>query len=400
MVKKLWMVCMVALVCLSTLPFAWGERGVTDTEIRIGQWGPQTGPAALWGAVARGTGCYFDMINAEGGIAGRKITYFLRDDGYMPAKTKAIAKELLEDKQVFAFASGVGTAPGMAVKEYLNENKVPWVGPATGSTRWAYPPTKYLFADYPLYCDEAAILVDYAVKKLGKKKIAVFYQNDDFGKEGLYAAEMTLQKNNLTLATSVSVEPMDTDLSSHCMKLKSAEPDCVLMWVLPKHGAIILGTAAKMGFKPQWMTSSVLSDGPIMFDITKGLYKDTIIASFGEVPDSQSKLMKAYKAAQEKYAPQDRWGTFFYAGILFVEPMVEALKRCGKDLTADRFVAAMESLKDFQGIGPKITFGPNQRQGARSVFLVKCEEAGKLTPLTDWVTSAIDVPKVIEKLAK
>jgi len=85
------------LVLLVFIPFSWAERGVTDTEIRIGQWGPQTGPASLWGAVARGTGCYFDMINAEGGIHGRKIKYFLRDDGYMPARTKAIAKELVEE---------------------------------------------------------------------------------------------------------------------------------------------------------------------------------------------------------------------------------------------------------------------------------------------------------------
>ena len=139
------------LMSLAMTSFVWAERGVTDTEIRIGQWGPQTGPAALWGAVARGTGCYFDMINAEGGIHGRKIKYFLRDDGYMPPRTKAIAKELLEDKKVFAFAGGVGTSTGMAVKKYLNKKKVPWVGPATGSTHWAYPPTKYLFAVYPLY---------------------------------------------------------------------------------------------------------------------------------------------------------------------------------------------------------------------------------------------------------
>ena len=136
----------VLLLSIGIVPSSWAERGVTDTEIRIGQYGPQTGPAALWGAVARGTGCYFDMLNEEGGIHGRKITYFLRDDGYMPPRTKAICKELVEDKQVFAMASGVGTATGMAVKKYLHNKKVPWIGPATGSSHWAYPPTKYLFS--------------------------------------------------------------------------------------------------------------------------------------------------------------------------------------------------------------------------------------------------------------
>ena len=389
-------ICTFSLI-LSFHSSAWAVRGVTDTEIRIGQWGPQTGPAALWGAVARGTGCYFDMINAEGGIQGRKINYFLRDDGYMPPRTKAIAKELVEDKEVFGFASGVGSATGMAVKKYLDAKKVPWVGPAAGSTHWAYPPTRYLFGVYPLYIDEAAILVDYAVTTLKKKRIAFFYQNDDYGKEGLYGARAALESFGMELVAEVPVEPLDTDLSSHCVKLKEANPDCVLIWVLPKHGAIILGTAAKMGLRPQWMTTSTLSDTPIMYNISKGLFKDVIFTSFGELPDSENPLMKKYKEAQEKYAPKDRWGVFFSAGFLFVEPMVEAFKRCGRDLTVENFVKAMESLKDFQGIGPKITFGPDIRQGARSVFLGKCVEGGNAVRISDWMTSGIDIQKVIRE---
>jgi len=388
------------LLFITIIPGAHAERGVTDTEIRIGQWGPQTGPAALWGAVARGTGCYFDMINAEGGIHGRKITYFLRDDAYQPPKTKAIAKELVEDKKVFAFASGVGTATGMAVKKYLHHKRVPWVGPAAGSTYWAYPPTKYLFSDYPLYCDEAAILINYAVKKMGKRRVAFFYQNDDYGKLGLYGAEVALEKHGLKLVATVSAEPLDTDLSSHCMKLKAANPDCVLMWVLPKHGAIMLGTAAKIGFKPQWMTTSTLSDTLIMYKISKGLFKNVIFVTFAEGPDSQHPLMKKYKKAQEKFAPRDRWGIFFYAGFGFVEPMVEGLKRCGRDLTVENFVKAMESIKNLQGIGPKISFGPNKRQGTRSSFLGRCAEGGKSVRLSDWMSSDIDIQKVITMLGK
>src|SRR5512139_1958376 len=105
-------------------------RGVTDTVIHIGQWGPQTGPAAPWGAVARGTGILFKMINEEGGINGRKIDYHMFDDAYNPAKTKAGVKELQEGVGVFGWASGVGTACGLAVKDYLMEKKIPWVGPA------------------------------------------------------------------------------------------------------------------------------------------------------------------------------------------------------------------------------------------------------------------------------
>jgi ABC-type branched-subunit amino acid transport system substrate-binding protein len=340
------------------------------------------------------------MINAEGGIHGRKITYFLRDDGYMAPRTKAIAKELVDDKQIFAFACGVGTANGMAVKKYLNNKRVPWVGPATGSTHFAFPPTKYLFALYPLYIDEASILINYAVKVMGKKRIAFFYQNDDFGKEGLVGAEYALEKLGMKLVASVSVEVLDSDLSSHAMKLKKANPDCVIMWVLPKHGAIILGTAAKMGLKTQWMSSSTLSDTPIMYKISKGLFKDVILTTFGELPDSPSALMGKYKVAHDKFAPKDRWGIFFYAGFVFAEPMVEALKRAGRNLTADTFVTGMESLKDFQGIGPKISFAPNQRQGVRSMYIAKCAEGGNLVQLSDWMTSDVDIQVLLKRLGR
>ena len=392
------MVALAALFSLTFIPAAGAVRGVTDTEIRIGQWGPQTGPAALWGAVARGSGLYFKMINEEGGIHGRKITYFLRDDAYMPAKTVAIAKELVEEKEVFAFPGGVGTATGMALKKYLAHHEVPWVGPVAGSPYWAYPPSKYLFGVYPLYCDEAAILVDYAVKKLGKKRIAVFYQNDDYGKVGLVGSQIALEKLGMELVEAVSHEVLDTDLSSHCLKLKAAKPDCVLMWPGPKHGAIIIMQGAKMGFRPQWMVTSTLSDTPIMYKLTKGLFEDVIFVSFGELPDSMSPLMVKYQEAHKRLNPKERWGIFYYAGILFAEPMVEAFRRCGRDLTAEKFVKAMESLKDFQGIGPKLTFGPDQRQGARDSFVGKCGEGGKAIRLSDWIKSGIDVQEVLRRV--
>jgi ABC-type branched-subunit amino acid transport system substrate-binding protein len=283
---------------------------------------------------------------------------------------------------------------------YLHKNRVPWVGPASGSSHWAYPPTNYLFADYPLYLDEASVLINYAVKKMGKKRIAFFYQNDDYGKEGLIGAELALEKFGMKLVAAVPAEPLDTDLSSHAMKLKKSNADCVLMWVLPKHGAIILGTAAKMGFKPQWMTTSTLSDIPIMYKISKGLFNGVIFDTFGELPDSPHPLMKKYKEAHNKFAPKDRWGIFFYAGIIFVEPMVEAFKRAGRDLTVDSFVKAMESIKDFQGIGPKISFGSNMRQGTRSVFLAKCLEGGKIERISDWVTSDVDLQKALKRLGR
>ena len=398
--KSISVLIFAVFMVMAFVPVVWAERGVTDTEIRIGQWGPQTGPAALWGNVARGTGCYFQMINAEGGIHGRRITYFLRDDGYMPPKTKAVVKELVENKKVFGIACGLGTATGMAVKKYLHTKKVPWVGPAAGSTHWAYPPTRYLFGVYPLYCDEAAILVNYAVKTLGKRRIGFFYQNDDYGKAGLYGAEVALEKLGLEIVTRVPVETMDTDLSSHCIKLKAAKCDCVIFWVSPKHSAIMLMTGAKMDFKPQWMASSSLSDTPAMYKVSKGLYQGVIHAAIAELPDSQYPLLEKYKRSQERFAPKERFSPFFYAGFGFVEPMVEGLRRCGRDLTVENFVRAMETIRDFKGIGPKISYGPNERQGSRSSFLAKCVEGGRAVRISDWMTSDIDVYEVIKRIGR
>jgi branched-chain amino acid transport system substrate-binding protein len=402
MKKKNFLILLACIVLLlmATIPVARAERGVTDTEIRIGQWGAQTGPAAHYGAATRGAGCYFQMLNADGGIHGRKIIYFNRDDGYMPPRTKSIVKELLDDKQVFGFVGGVGTAPGMAVKKFLDKKKVPWVSPVSGSSQWAYPPTRYLFAGFPLYCDEGAILTNYAVKELGKKRIAFIYQNDDFGRGELFGAEYALKKLNMEKVEAVPLEIMDTDLSSHCVKLMEANPDCVIMFLIPKHGAIMLLTAAKMGFKPQWMSSYVLGDAEIMYEISKGLFKDVVFTFPAELPASQTPIMIKYNEARLKYAPNERFGPYYLAGFYIGELMAEGLKRCGRDLTVENFVDAMETIKDFKGVGPKVTFGPNQRQGTRASFLAKCGEGGKSIRISDWLTSDIDVWKVIEKLRR
>jgi ABC-type branched-subunit amino acid transport system substrate-binding protein len=388
------------LVCLAAVTFGFAftaaaEEGVTDTEIHIGQWGPQTGPVAAWGSVARGTDAYFKMINAEGGIHGRKLVHHMFDDQYNPAKTKAGVKELQEGKGMFAWVSGVGTAPGLAVRDYLMEKKVPWVGPSAGSDNWLEPANKYLFPVYPLYYTEAKALVRYAVANLGLKKIAMAYQNDDYGKNGLEGAQKELAAFGLKLVAEVPVEVKDTDMGPHVMKLRQAEPDAVLLWVGPVHAIKIVGTSQAMKLTPKWLSTSTCSDFPLMMHLGKGLWKGVIAATFGELPNSTSPLLQKYKnEAHGKFAAKDeRWGLFYYAGILFAEPLVEAIKRSGRDLTRERVVKELEGLKDFKGIGGKISYGPfnaakayDTRQGMKEVFLIECLENGDAKMLTDWFT--------------
>src|SRR3989304_8196429 len=197
-------ILILTVLSISTPSLAQKVRGVTDTEVLIGQWGPQTGPAAPWGAVARGTDLLVKIINEEGGIHGRKFKYFLRDDSYQPAKTKAIAKELVEQIGVFAVVGGVGVATGMTARDYLMENKVPWSAPVTGVYEWIYPIQKYLFALYPLYDDEEFNLTGYLYEKLGYKKIAMFYQNDDYGKQGVQGVERYLLRKKISLVAKIS----------------------------------------------------------------------------------------------------------------------------------------------------------------------------------------------------
>lgn len=366
------------------------KTGVTDEFILIGQWGPQTGPAALWGAVARGTQAYFEMINAQGGIHGRKLKLLIRDDAYQPPRTKAAVMELVEKKGVFAFVGGVGTGPGMAVKDYLAEKKIPWIGPASGSSNWAKKPGRYLFSLYPTYEIEATILTRHLLDQAGVERIAFLYQNDDYGKEGLFAARAELEKRGLSLVSEISIEVSDQDLNSHVLKLKTAKPDAVIMWVLPKHGAITLTAAAKLNFHPLWASTSALADAPLMHRISKGLWEGVIFNSFGELPDSDHPLMLKYRHAYETYGlknnPSEEWGTFFLGGILFAEPLVEAIKRAGPDLDREKLVDALETLDHWNGgTGHDITFGPGQRQGQRSIFICRCVD-GKAVRITDWIT--------------
>jgi branched-chain amino acid transport system substrate-binding protein len=374
-----------AVLCIPNLGGAQAVRGVTDTEILVGQTGPQTGPAAAWGSVARGSGLFFKGINDEGGIHGRKIKYFLRDDSYQPAKTKAIGKEFVEQIGIFAVVGCVGVGPGMSVRDYYTENKVIMASfGCTGTTNWIKPFNRYIFPMFPLYVDEGFVLTRYFHETMKLTKIAMFYQNDDYGKEGLEGVEHYVKAKGLQLVAKVSAEVTDRDLSSHALKLKSSGAEAVVMWAMPAHGAMLLAECAKIGYKPQFGTSSTLSDAPLMMNITKGLWEGMIHSNFNELPDSNHPIVVKYRGWHKKYEPQERWGTFYMAGMLFAEPFAEGLRRAGRNFTPETFIKAMETLKDWQGAGPPITFTPTDHQGAKHIFLGQVQKDGGIKKLTDW----------------
>lgn len=390
---KLLFIVSLTVFCFSMPLLA--EEGVTDTEIHIGQWGPQTGPAAPWGAVARGADAYFKMINAEGGIHGRKIIHHYFDDAYNPAKTKAGVKKLQEsDHSIFAWVGGVGTATGMAVKQYLVDRKIPWISPSTGSKAWIVPPSRYIFGLYPQYDVEAAALTKFAIEDLKTKRIAMIYQNDEYGENALEGFQRQLKEAGMEPAVVVPWNLGDNDLKPHINRLKKSGADTVLIWVTPGTVVRILFTAKTMQFNPQWMSTSTVSDYPFMYKISRGLYEGVITATFGLTIDSDNPLMKKYKReAFDKFAAKDeRWGVFYTAGMGYAEPLVEALRRVGRDLTRERLIEEMENLRGFKGILAEVNYAPfdpndpGTRQGLTSIKVIQCLKDAKTKELTGWIT--------------
>ena len=376
----------LSVLMISSSLFA-GAPGFDDKEIRTAAWGPQTGPAAAWGVVARAPAVLASLINDEGGIHGRKLKHFFRDDMYNPAQTKVVVKELVERNGIFAFVCGTGAPGGLAVKDYLAENKVIWVGPATSVKEFINPVQPYLFSSYPLYEDEASILTKYIVENLKIKEVGVLYQNDTYGKNGLDGVRQRLNHLKMKPVVEIPVEASDKDLSSQILKFKNAGAKAVVMWVNPSTGVNVVKTAATVGYKPQWVSSNTLSDYALMHKISGGLWEGVITGAFMVPPDSNHPLMVKYRNAAKKYAPEERAGVFFYAGIMFAEPLVDALKRAGKNLSTDAALKALNSTKNFQGIGPKITWTADQHQGTDSIQIWKCGPGGSTITVHDWMVN-------------
>ncbi|OPY06581.1 MAG: hypothetical protein A4E68_02360 [Syntrophaceae bacterium PtaB.Bin095] len=385
--KGLFFVLIVMLSLVALPPAGAAAPGFDDKEIRVAQWGPQTGPAAPWGSVARGSSILFNLVNEEGGIHGRKIKYFIRDDQYNPSQTKAAVKELVEKHGIFAFVGGVSAAGGLAVKDYLAQNKVIWVGPATSVKEYVFPVNPYLFGVYPLYEDEASLLTKYIVEKLKIKKIGFFYQNDSYGKNGLDGFRQRMSHYKLKPVAEIPVEPTEKDLASQMLKFKNAGAESVILWVNPTTAVIALKTCATIGYKPQWVSSNTLSDYALMHKISGGLWEGVITGAFAEPPDSNLPLMAKYREAAKRMAPDERWGLFYMAGILFAEPFVDALKRVGPKLSTEACLKALNETKDFKGVGPKINWSRTQHQGSDSVMIQKSGPNGTHIMLQTWTAN-------------
>ncbi len=362
------------------------KTGVTDTEILIGSWGPQSGTAAGYGVVDRTWDAYFKKINEEGGINGRKIKFIYEDDSYQAAKTQSIAKKLVEQDKVFCVVGGIGTANNLAVKDYLVENGIPNVAFATGSGALVNPPVKNWFGLLTNYTFEGTVFAQFSADTLGSKKVAVLYQNDGFGKEGQQAFVKAAKDKKLEVVAEVSYETGAADLSSQALKLQQSGADTVFFAAVPGPGAAATKEMDKLGYKPKQLLTFVLND-PSYFTAAGKAAEGVYTSSFTPLPDSDDPKVAEYRDFMKKYLPNEQIGSFSMWGYTGGQVFIEGLKRAGKDLSRETLVAGLESIVDWKGsIAANISYGPNNRAPQNSLYIIQFSN-GKFNKLTDLLTA-------------
>lgn len=358
--------------------------GVSKTQILIGTSLPQSGIAASYSVIAGGEQAYFDYVNAHGGVNGRKLTLIALDDVYDPAHTLANVRTLVQSRKVFALMGVLGTANNQAIQSFVTQQKVPLVMPLTGSTQVIKPLRKYVFTYEPSYTVEAKALVDYAVKTLHASKIGVFYQDDDFGQEGLKAVQSEVVKQGATIAGSAQYSLTDLDMSAQAQQLQAASPDAVIMFAVPPSAALFLAAAAKAGLQTKFLSTSVGGDPAILQAlgaVGNGIYFTDWLPDWAQAKETATYRSILAKYSDAKTAPV---GPNTEAGMVAAQILVEGLKRAGKNPTRDGLVKALESLHKWNGgIAPNVNYSSSRHDGPEGVYIAQANSA-VLTPLTGY----------------
>jgi len=378
------------LVCLLFSGVAWAQTrtpGVTDTEVVIGLTTPLSGPAAAWGNTAVAMEAWARYVNDQGGVHGRKIKTVLKDDGYVPGRAVANLTEMKDS--VFAVVGLLGSAILNASKDLVAEAKIPIIWPYGNPQIWErQPPDKrrYVFVVYPDYNDEGEFLVTHAVTKLGTKKVAVFFQNDEYGKGGLEGVRKGVRGlgGKGSIVAEVSYELADREMGTHALKVKDSGADTVIFYSTITHGANLIKEMAKVGYRPKLVSSFPMGDHHIMFrllgDLWEGAHVTSINAGVVVGEPEADKIVDILLKYEPKLKGKESTALAGAAPMILA---VEGLKRAGRNLTRETFVEAMETIKDYvpEKLNAAITFGPNRRHGLNAVILRKAEK-GSLPKVT------------------
>jgi branched-chain amino acid transport system substrate-binding protein len=331
------------------------DTGASDTEIKIGNIMPYSGPASAYGVIGKTEEAYFRKINAEGGINGRKINFVSYDDGYSPPKTVEQARKLVESDEVLFIFNSLGTPPNSAIQKYMNSKKVPQLFVATGATKWNDPKDfPWTMGWQPNYQSETQIYAKYILKNYPNAKIGVLYQNDDYGKDYLKGLKDGLGSKTSMIVLEESYEVSEPTIDSHIVKLKAAGADVFVNITTPKFAAQAIKKNAEIGWKPVHFLNNVsASVGSVMKPAGFENGQDIISSNYLKDPtDAQWKDdagMKAWNEFLDKYYPEaNRADASVMYGYTVAQGLVQVLKQSGDNLTRENVMKQAASIKDLQ----------------------------------------------------
>jgi branched-chain amino acid transport system substrate-binding protein len=332
------------------------DTGATDTEIKIGNIMPYSGPASAYGVIAKTEEAYFKKINAEGGINGRKINFISYDDAYSPPKTVEQARKLVESDEVLVVFNPLGTPPNSAIQKYLNSKKVPQLFVATGATKWNDPKNfPWTMGWQPNYQSETQIYAKYILKERANAKIGILYQNDDYGKDYLKGFKDGLgAKAASMIVLEESYEVSEPTIDSHIVKLKASGADVFINITTPKFAAQAIKKSAEIGWKPLHFLNSVSSSiGSVMkpagFENSQDIISSNYLKDTSDPEWKNDPGMKAFDEFLVKYYPEaNRIDSFVMYGYTVAQGLVHVLKACGDNLTRENVMKQAASIKNLE----------------------------------------------------
>jgi branched-chain amino acid transport system substrate-binding protein len=330
--------------------------GVTDTEIKIGSTNPYSGPASSYGTIGRAETAYFKMINDQGGINGRKINFISLDDGYSPPRTVEQIRKLVEEERVLFLAGTLGTPTNSAIHKYVNIKKVPHIFVNTGATKWGDPKDFPWTMGFNLsYQAEGHIYAKYILETKPNAKIAILYQNDDYGKDYVKGLKDGLgDKAGKMIVAEASYEVTDPTVDSQIVTLQASGADTFYNVTIPKFAAQAIRKAYDIGWRPLHILNNVSASvgsvlKPAGLNKSVGLITAIYLIDPADPQWKNDPALKAYKAWFEKYYPEgDIKDAFNVAGYVIGEGVVEVLKRCGNDLSRENVMKQMASIKALE----------------------------------------------------
>jgi branched-chain amino acid transport system substrate-binding protein len=357
--KKLVFTAVAAAFSLLATQAAFAQKkydtGASDTEIRIGNVEAYSGPASAYGIIGKTEEAYFKMINEAGGVNGRKINFISYDDGYSPPKTVEQIRKLIESDEVLLVFNALGTPTQTAVQKYHNTKKVPQLFLATGASKWNDPKDfPWTMGFQPSYRVEARIFAKYILKEKPNAKVAVFYQNDDFGKD--YVAglkEVFGDKASSLIVAEESYETTEPSIDSHIVKLKGTGADVLVNISTPKFAAQTIKKMAELEWKPMHvMTDVSVSIGAVMkpagLEASEGVLSAQYLKDASDPQWKDDEGMKKFMAFIDKYMPGANIADLNLSyGYAAAQTMVQVLKQCGDDLTRENVMKQAASLKGF-----------------------------------------------------